>query len=50
MQIFKTAVRARANGNAFAFVTEWNYNEPSAKDAKVMKLMLEQIQIDKVSQ
>jgi hypothetical protein len=37
-------------GKAFAFVTESNYNDPSAKDAKVMKLMLEQIQIDKVTQ
>ncbi len=42
--------KGKGNGNAFAFVTEWNYNDPSAKDAKVMKLMLEQIQIDKVSQ
>lgn len=40
----------KGKGYGKAFVTEWVYNEPSAKDVKVMKQMLEQIQIAKVTQ
>ena len=40
----------KGKGYGKAFVTEWVYNKPSAKDVKVMKQMLEQIQIAKVTQ
>ena len=45
---FKESGKGKGYGKAF--VTEWVYNEPSAKDIRRMKRMLEQIQIAKVTQ